>query len=204
MQEENSGDSGLFPAGHFAPDGAYLAWLEADLKAAASTPSVTWIIAGGHRMWDSFNSTMLPAMFDKYGVDLYVGGHGHSYARYDGSQWATNFSHIMVGSAGCDSMPYPRDQAADASALAADRQRVLSDPQTACETWCADPRVRAAFAGHGRKDPREAEPCIYCEANPVFVSDKMSIGVRACVRACMRWPDSVLFSAVVTGVSSTH
>ena len=29
--EENEGDSKLLPAGHFAPDGEYMRWLEADL-----------------------------------------------------------------------------------------------------------------------------------------------------------------------------
>lgn len=50
--EENTGDSGdpMFPAGHFAADGAYLAWLENDLKQAHAQRDIRpWIIAGAHR-----------------------------------------------------------------------------------------------------------------------------------------------------------
>ena len=48
--EENHGDSGVFPAGHFAASGAQLAWLEADLKAAdANRAERPWVFVGGHR-----------------------------------------------------------------------------------------------------------------------------------------------------------
>ena len=35
--EETTGDGNMpwLPAGHFAPDGAYMAWVEADLKVGA-------------------------------------------------------------------------------------------------------------------------------------------------------------------------
>ncbi len=40
--ESRDGDSGIFllPAGHFAPDGAYMRWLENDLAQAAANPTV--------------------------------------------------------------------------------------------------------------------------------------------------------------------
>lgn len=107
--EENKGDSGIFKAGHFGADGEYLAWLEADLKKAsekrASGNGPKWIVAGGHRPYGAVQKYHVP-LFAKYGVDLYVAGHGHSYSRgvpHDGT------TYIMVGGAGCDEMPAPKD-----------------------------------------------------------------------------------------------
>ena len=56
--EENDGDSGVFPAGHFAPSGAQLKWLEADLKAAdANRAERPWVFVGGHRpLYDASDS----------------------------------------------------------------------------------------------------------------------------------------------------
>jgi hypothetical protein len=79
--EENHGDSGVLPAGHFAPDGEYLKWLEADLAAARGPASATkWIIAGGHRPFGDIAESHGP-LFAKYNVELYFAGHSHSYAR---------------------------------------------------------------------------------------------------------------------------
>eukprot|EP01060_Flectonema_neradi_P040332 TRINITY_DN914_c0_g3_i1.p1 TRINITY_DN914_c0_g3~~TRINITY_DN914_c0_g3_i1.p1 ORF type:complete len:451 (+),score=104.87 TRINITY_DN914_c0_g3_i1:47-1399(+) len=81
--EEHKGDSGIFPAGKFGTDGEYLAWLEADLKAADAARKAgtgrKWIVAGGHRPQGDGLKTK--ALFDKYNVDLYVSGHAHTYAR---------------------------------------------------------------------------------------------------------------------------
>eukprot|EP01060_Flectonema_neradi_P040331 TRINITY_DN914_c0_g2_i1.p1 TRINITY_DN914_c0_g2~~TRINITY_DN914_c0_g2_i1.p1 ORF type:complete len:455 (+),score=120.35 TRINITY_DN914_c0_g2_i1:59-1423(+) len=82
--EEHRGDSGIFPAGKFGRDGEYLAWLEADLKAADDARKAgtgrKWIVAGGHR-WPHGDNIKAKALFDKYNVDLYVAGHAHTYAR---------------------------------------------------------------------------------------------------------------------------
>lgn len=119
--EENKGDSGAFPAGHFARDGEYLAWLEADLKAAADPAQRAvrpWIIAGAHRPFGEISRNGVEEMFSKYGVDLYFAGHTHSYVRslpiVNGSvelQSDPNHYHasngttlIVTGGAGCDEM----------------------------------------------------------------------------------------------------
>merc|ERR1712137_925848 len=82
--EGEYGDSGFIlgnKCGHFAPDGKYLAWLEADLKAAnESSAERPWIIAMGHRTWvyrdsepqDTEVGDVLKPLFDKYRVDLYI------------------------------------------------------------------------------------------------------------------------------------
>ena len=103
--EEHTGDSHLLPAGHFAPDGVYLKWLEADLKAAQAERDVRpWILAGGHRPFPEIQvggccSAMLTQLlcpvpcsrapllqgngvaelFEKYQVDMYFAGHTHRY-----------------------------------------------------------------------------------------------------------------------------
>jgi len=124
--EEYRGDSGLLPAGGFAPDGTYLAWLENDLKQAASQRTTRpWIIAFGHRPFPEMNNTV-GEMFAKYGVDMYFAGHSHSYSRsgpvredqldakallskhryhYQGP----SCTYIVIGSAGCDEMKYVYD-----------------------------------------------------------------------------------------------
>lgn len=107
--ENEKGDSGIFPAGHFAADGAYLSWLEADLKKASQDPSIHWMFAGGHRPFTDFNSTQVDALFVKYNVSLYFAGHSHSYSRYDASQHSGVTTHITVGGAGCDEMQYAID-----------------------------------------------------------------------------------------------
>jgi len=171
------------PAGHFAADGVYMAWLAADLKAAKANPSVKWIVAGGHRPFedmDADNRAALTTLFSTYGVAMYFAGHGHSYSRYDPTAWGTGAVHIMVGGAGCDEMPYPPDQF-----------NVSSD--RVCDAWCLDPVVRAAFAQHGGPRPLteiaagavSGDPCRYCGgskvnpvgATPVYATAKMAIGM---------------------------
>eukprot|EP01060_Flectonema_neradi_P033330 TRINITY_DN5578_c0_g1_i1.p1 TRINITY_DN5578_c0_g1~~TRINITY_DN5578_c0_g1_i1.p1 ORF type:complete len:470 (+),score=101.07 TRINITY_DN5578_c0_g1_i1:66-1412(+) len=81
--EQHRGDGKAFPAGSFGYDGEYLAWLEADLKAADEARKAgtgrKWIVAGGHRPQSEILKTK--ALFDKYNVDLYLSGHVHSYGR---------------------------------------------------------------------------------------------------------------------------
>ncbi|GAB9477042.1 Calcineurin-like phosphoesterase [Globisporangium polare] len=78
--------------------GNQLAWVEADLKkAAANRANVPWIVLGLHRPLYSLNSAdgagnptgqpqILQAAFEelfiKYGVDVVVAGHQHSYERH--------------------------------------------------------------------------------------------------------------------------
>lgn len=116
-EEEGTGDSHFkrFPAGSFAPKGEYLRWLEEDLrKAQSDRTSRPWVILGGHRPISDLlgtpggNATV--ALMRKYGVDLYVAGHAHSYSRFapkcsssvDGHECLTE---IVCGGAGCDEMP---------------------------------------------------------------------------------------------------
>ena len=85
--EEKKGDSGIYPAGSFGREGEYLAWLEADLKAADDARKAgtgrKWIVAGGHRPQSDASGCGIKqkALFDKYNLDLYVSGHAHTYAR---------------------------------------------------------------------------------------------------------------------------
>lgn len=113
--EENYGDSGSvvgLPAGHFAPDGEYLKWLEADLAAAnANRAKRPWIVALGHRTWvhkdgDLVEDAVAKAhkgLFMKYGVDLYLAGHQHSYSRQVPVDANTGSPPVIVtGAAGSD------------------------------------------------------------------------------------------------------
>jgi len=118
--EEKHGDSGILPAGSFGRDGEFQAWLEADLAAAnASRTLRPWIVVGGHKPLGSISRTIFPPLLAKYGVDLYVAGHSHSYARswptradgttethhapghYHASQ---GLAEVVVGGAGCEEM----------------------------------------------------------------------------------------------------
>ncbi len=124
-------------AGHFGRDGEYLKWLENDLAIAAADRAKglrPWIVALGHRPVSKFNSsvqnTVLPLFF-KYGVDLYLCGHQHSYSRFppvsqngaaridaikspshyhvpagNGQSFNNSLTQIVVGSAGCDEMEW--------------------------------------------------------------------------------------------------
>lgn len=112
-QEQDTGDSGdkLLPAGHFGKPGEYLKWLEEDLRAASERRAAArrgvstgprWLVAGGHRPFGDIQGSHI-ALFEKYGIDLYVAGHAHSYAR---GAPHNNITYITVGGAGCDEMPY--------------------------------------------------------------------------------------------------
>eukprot|EP01063_Lacrimia_lanifica_P035535 TRINITY_DN6801_c0_g1_i4.p1 TRINITY_DN6801_c0_g1~~TRINITY_DN6801_c0_g1_i4.p1 ORF type:complete len:618 (+),score=245.38 TRINITY_DN6801_c0_g1_i4:49-1902(+) len=115
--EEKKGDSGIFPAGKFAPDGAYLKWLEADLaKAAADRAAgkISFIIAGGHRPVDD-DLKGVQELFIKYKVDLYLAGHSHSYSRSfkscggsacRGTLKNDTTTYVVAGGAGCDEMDF--------------------------------------------------------------------------------------------------
>jgi len=115
--EENHGDAGGFwgrPAGHFGADGEYKRWLESDLERASNLHPRPWIIAFGHRPFfvrngtardkapDKANRDVHAQLFNKYGVDLYINGHVHSYHRLSPINGNTNVPTVTVGGAGCD------------------------------------------------------------------------------------------------------
>lgn len=124
-EEEGTGDSHIpwLRAGSFGREGEYLAWLEADLKAAdaarksaartsGAADNRPWIIAGGHRPWEELRVSH-GALFAKYGVDAYFAGHAHSYRREtttlaaDGTKeddGGTPMLSVVVGGPGCDEM----------------------------------------------------------------------------------------------------
>lgn len=108
--EGTTGDSHIpwLPAGGFAPEGAYLAWLADDLAAAAASPTTNFIVAFGHRPFEDLptdHAANLTALFKEHGVAFYFAGHGHSYLRQQQSSWGDGAVHVMVGGAGCDEMP---------------------------------------------------------------------------------------------------
>jgi len=113
--EGEYGDGGSIiglAAGHFAKDGEYLRWLEADLAAANENRAERpWIVAFGHRTWvfkaaDAVDASVSKAhkdLFVKYGVDLYLAGHKHSYSHQLPVNSATRSPPVVVtGAAGCD------------------------------------------------------------------------------------------------------
>lgn len=99
-------------AGQFAPEGAYLRWLEADLKAANERRSQhPWVVAVGHRPWvfedgretvDGPVKNAHKGLFQKYGVDLYVAGHYHTYNRLLPINGNDDIPTVVHGGAGCD------------------------------------------------------------------------------------------------------
>ena len=131
--ESKTGDSHIpwLKAGGFGRKGEYLDWLERDLAAAdaarkSGDPSGRrWIIAGGHRPFGDIQECCAD-LLEKYGVDMYVAGHGHSYSRSmpaTSSKVDDNHSQgrytspngtvwIMVGGAGCDEMTQGNDTSA--------------------------------------------------------------------------------------------
>lgn len=136
-EEHDTGDSHdkKLPAGHFGEDGEYLAWLEADLKAASEARAAkdanggngngpSFIVAGGHRPHGDIKSVHTE-LFSKYGVDLYVAGHGHSYTRGTPVNGTT---YIMAGGAGCDEMSYLESDLAREMGVGADWAKLAEGP----------------------------------------------------------------------------
>ena len=169
-EEANTGDGHMpwFPAGHFGADGAYMAWLSRDLAAAAAAKAagtIDFIVAGGHRPFEDFNSSAVLALFQANGVDMYFAGHTHSYLRFDATAYGDGTVHVVVGGAGCEEMAVPSDQLAAPRAAGAPDY----DAAAACAAWCGDARVRAGFSA-------AQEPCRYCAAGPVYTSDQYAIG----------------------------
>jgi len=120
--EMDYGDAGKkigLRAGHFAPEGAYRSWLEADLKAANQNRAQRpWVVAFGHRPWVFFNGSATNApvqkahadLFEKYGVDLLISGHVHSYHRLLPIGGNTAVPTIVSGGAGCDEFASDRHE----------------------------------------------------------------------------------------------
>jgi hypothetical protein len=182
------------PAGSFAPNGTYMAWLEADLTAAASDPHVQWIVVGGHRPFEDLPDAHvadLVRLFKTYGVAFYFAGHGHSAARFPADAWGDGTVHYMAGGAGCDEMPFPADQwkvGADGGEDSAEAR---------CMAWCEAPATRAHAEG--------TDPCRYCvhhlRAPPTFTSDQMAIGLlsatpSALTFSLLRAPDGAVLDTV--------
>ena len=79
-----------------------------------------WIVVASHRPFKEVQDNGVAEIFAKYGVDLYLAAHKHSYARspphilgrreveamLTQSHYADakGFSEIVVGGAGCDDM----------------------------------------------------------------------------------------------------
>eukprot|EP00754_Rhynchopus_humris_P039874 Rhum_TRINITY_DN22954_c0_g1::Rhum_TRINITY_DN22954_c0_g1_i1::g.176741::m.176741 len=81
--EEKKGDSGIFPAGSFGRTGQYMNWLENDLKQAYADKKSgvrPFIVLGGHRPCCR-DIPGVHELIGKYEVDLFVGGHVHTYGR---------------------------------------------------------------------------------------------------------------------------
>lgn len=101
------------PSGGFDSPENYERWVIEDLKKASENPDIDWIVAVAHRplkyLTDEHRDFLIDA-FRKYGVDLFLGGHGHSYIRDDISRWGDDVVHIMVGGAGNEEMRFPEDQ----------------------------------------------------------------------------------------------
>lgn len=106
-----SGNVKTLRSGHFAPEGAYLKWLEEDLrKANENRAQRPWVIALGHRTWWAFDGKPQDDMvrdahaelFQKYNVDLYMAGHFHSYHRLTPREGNPETPVIVSGGAGCE------------------------------------------------------------------------------------------------------
>lgn len=113
--EEHYGDGGIIiglPAGGFAPEGEYERWLEADLAAAnANRAERPWIVAFGHRpwwhkdhkpTWDKDMTRVHKPLFEKYGVDLYMAGHRHSYSRHVPAPGSGDIPLVVTGAGGSE------------------------------------------------------------------------------------------------------
>lgn len=212
--EGEKGDSGFLPAGHFAPDGTYLTWLASDLAAASSDPSVSWIIAGGHRPFGDTNDATVLSLFKQYNVSMYFAGHTHSYLRYDKSAFNGVTAHVVVGGAGCDEMPYPSDQLAAYEEM--EEHQPGASPASLCKAWCQKPDVRAGFsvptlttadASGTVAAGLHTDPCSLCTSartgqDPLYVSDNMAIGVLQASPTQLQWqllraPDGLVLDTLV-------
>jgi hypothetical protein len=161
--EAEKGDSHIFKAGHFAADGEYMRWLEADLAKASQDPNVRWIVAGGHRPFSSYNADnqkILTDLFVKYGVDVYFAGHSHSYSRYAASDM-NGIVHITVGGAGCEEMLYSESNPQPGWYSATD-----PNIHVTCEQW-----ANYTWADGSQKN--RLESC----AKATFFTDAFAIGV---------------------------
>jgi hypothetical protein len=205
-EETSTGDSHFkfLPAGGFAPNGTYMAWVEADLAKAYNDPDVKWIVVGGHRPFESLPTAMvdqLTSLFLKYGVSMYFAGHGHTYNRYNGSTWADNAIHIMAGSSGSDETAYPSDQFADS---VEQFREYGKSPGAACDEWCVLDVVQELKNFNGN------DPCLHCHANliggdrppdPMYFTDKMSAGILTASDTELTWtlyraPDGMVLDTV--------
>jgi hypothetical protein len=145
--------------------GNQLAWLERDLKQAASARSASrpWIIVFAHRpiytsnaeyfdqpvgyakyLQDSFED-----LLHKYGVDLYIGAHEHSYERgyaiYRGQIVSKDYvnagapAYVVAGAAGCleglDPWPSARMPGWTATRYNDDMGYATLDIQPTTMTW---------------------------------------------------------------------
>jgi hypothetical protein len=213
--EEFDGDSNFkfLPAGSFGNDGEYMAWVESDLAKASQDPNIKWIIAGGHRPFEDLpedNSDQLISLFLKYNVSFYFAGHGHSYNRHDISDWGDQTIHIMAGGAGNDETLYPSDQFDDVENMKENKMTASES----CDNWCQSPYIQQMNMLHGGEDP-----CRHCHPNkktsnglsngngkqqvpdPVFFTDKMSIGVLKATDTTLEWnllraPDGLVLDSV--------
>ena len=84
-----------------------------------------FIVAGGHRPYGDIKKYHT-SLFAKYGVDLYVAGHGHSYTRGSPVDGTT---YIMAGGAGCDEMNYLESELAAEVGVGADWAKLAEGPE---------------------------------------------------------------------------
>lgn len=193
--EEKTGDGHFpfLPAGGFAADGEYLAWVEKDLAKASTNPEVKWIVVCGHRPFEDLptdNQQQLIALFKKYGVNMYFAGHGHTYIRYDQAAWGDNTIHIMPGASGNDETEFPADQF---DPIPEGRSAAES-----CQAWCTSAAVVEV-------NKKLSDPCGHCinkeGVSPIFQTDKMSLGVLTATTTSLEWklyraPDGVLLDSI--------
>jgi hypothetical protein len=219
--EETTGDSNFkfLPAGGFAPQGEYMAWVEADLAKASSDPNVKWIIAGGHRPFEDLpeeNADQLVALFLKYNVSMYFAGHGHTYNRHYASDWGDNAVHIMAGAAGSDETAYPTDQWEDSVQKFKEFGKA---PTEACLEWCQSPMIQ--YLNFQRKVGEHEDPCRHCRATTTssnnkkkrtvvklsnddglaFFTDKLSGGLLTASETTLEWkllraPDGMVIDQI--------
>eukprot|EP00937_MAST-01D_sp_MAST-1D-sp2_P006073 g6073.t1 len=160
--EETHGDSGVLPAGGFAPAGELLRWLEADLAAAdtaASRAQRPWVVVGSHRQVykppegkaTAEIQRAVEALFLKYHVDAHFSGHAHTYGRSfpvaDNNRTGAETkgvyedpvapTYIVAGAAGCDESHLSPGTAAAAVDGASSRVRVRGGAAAVDAGWVA-------------------------------------------------------------------